>query len=138
MTMHLLQGVTTTRTSSRKIKITKADQARYEEECRLRNKRLRRQGRHDECMALGEYIDYVYGRIKKTPREFKPLNWSPQVRETRHIPSLESTHKGACPAPERKEYTGTLIKGIATMHKSNAVPVINEEQAKDISRMRRG
>jgi len=31
MTMHLLQGVTTTRTSSRKIKITKADQARYEE-----------------------------------------------------------------------------------------------------------
>ena len=26
------------------------------------------------------------------------------------------------------KYTGTLVKGIATMHKSNAVPVINEEQ----------
>jgi hypothetical protein len=42
---------------------------------------------------------------------------------------------------ERKEslkYTGTLVKGIATMHKSNAVPVIDEEQMKDISRMRRG
>ena len=36
------------------------------------------------------------------------------------------------------KYTGTLIKGIATMHKSNAVPVIDEEQMKDISRMRRG
>lgn len=35
-------------------------------------------------------------------------------------------------------YTGTLIKGIATMHKSNAVPIINEEQAVEISKMRRG
>ena len=39
---------------------------------------------------------------------------------------------------ESVKYTGTLIKGIATMHKSNAVPVIDEEQMKDISRMRRG
>jgi hypothetical protein len=35
-------------------------------------------------------------------------------------------------------YTGTLIKGIATMHKSNAVPILNEEQAIEISKMRRG
>jgi hypothetical protein len=39
---------------------------------------------------------------------------------------------------ESMKYTGTLVKGIATMHKSNAVPVIDEEQMKDISRMRRG
>ena len=39
---------------------------------------------------------------------------------------------------ESIKYTGTLVKGIATMHKSNAVPVIDEEQMKDISRMRRG
>jgi hypothetical protein len=32
-------------------------------------------------------------------------------------------------------YTGTLVTGIATMHKSNAVPVINQEQAEEISRM---
>jgi hypothetical protein len=38
---------------------------------------------------------------------------------------------------ESLKYTGTLIKGIATMHKSNAVPVINDEEAKDISKMRR-
>ena len=36
------------------------------------------------------------------------------------------------------KYTGTLIKGIATMHKSNAVPIIDQEQATEISRMRRG
>ena len=39
---------------------------------------------------------------------------------------------------ESLKYTGTLVKGIATMHKSNAVPVIDEEQMKDISQMRRG
>jgi hypothetical protein len=30
-----------------------------------------------------------------------------------------------------------MVKGIATMHKSNAVPVFTDEQAVDISRMRR-
>ena len=34
-------------------------------------------------------------------------------------------------------YTGTKVKGIATMHKSNAVPVFSDEQAVDISKMRR-
>jgi hypothetical protein len=40
----------------------------------------------------------------------------------------------------RKEnvYTGTLIKGIATMHKSNAVPIMNDEQAIEVATMRRG
>jgi len=31
-----------------------------------------------------------------------------------------------------------LIKGIATMHKSNAVPVIDQKQAIEIANMRRG
>jgi hypothetical protein len=34
-------------------------------------------------------------------------------------------------------YTGTKITGIATMHKSNAVPVFSDEEAIDISKMRR-
>jgi len=34
-------------------------------------------------------------------------------------------------------YTGTYITGLATMHKSNMVPVWEEEDAKDIARMRR-
>lgn len=39
---------------------------------------------------------------------------------------------------ESPKYTGTLVKGIATMHKSNAVPIISQEEATDIARMRRG
>jgi len=38
------------------------------------------------------------------------------------------------PAPV---YTGTKIKGIGTMHKSNAVPIFSDEEAQDIARMRR-
>lgn len=36
-----------------------------------------------------------------------------------------------------KVYTGTLVKGIGTMHKSNAVPIISQEEAIDIATMRR-
>ena len=42
-----------------------------------------------------------------------------------------------CEKKERMQYTGTLVKGIATMHKSNAVPVINQQEATDIANMRR-
>lgn len=38
---------------------------------------------------------------------------------------------------ESPKYTGTLVKGISTMHKSNAVPIIDAEQAKEHSKMRR-
>ena len=56
--------------------------------------------------------------------------------EQPRIPSLNSTGGNATVAPP-KVYTGTMVKGIATMHKSNAVPVFSDEQAVDISRMRR-
>ena len=54
------------------------------------------------------------------------------------IPSLNGgTDMSPATKKESPKYTGTLIKGIATMHKSNAVPIINEEQAVEISKMRR-
>lgn len=36
-----------------------------------------------------------------------------------------------------KVYTGTAMLGIGTLHKGNAVPVFSEQEAIDISRMRR-
>ena len=53
------------------------------------------------------------------------------------IPSLNSAG-GNATVPAPKVYTGTMVKGIATMHKSNAVPVIDQKQAEEIARMRRG
>jgi hypothetical protein len=55
---------------------------------------------------------------------------------TAHIKSLNSGLGSATLAPP-KVYTGTMVKGIATMHKSNAVPIFSNEEAVDIAKMRR-
>jgi len=54
---------------------------------------------------------------------------------TAHIPSRDTGGNATLKAPN--VYTGTKVKGIATMHKSNAVPVFSDEEAVDISKMRR-
>lgn len=59
------------------------------------------------------------------------------IRETPYYPSLNSGHHD-CSKKESPVYTGTKVKGIGTMHKSNAVPIFSDEQAVEISRMRRG
>ena len=78
---------------------------------------------------------------KKRKRAMKaePLNYKltiPAGRDTKHIPSRDTGGNATLAAP--KVYTGTKVKGIATMHKSNAVPVFSDEEAVEISRMRRG
>lgn len=68
------------------------------------------------------------------------LSYSLKIPEgrntTAHIKSL-CTGGGTATLAAPKVYTGTKVKGIATMHKSNAVPVFSDEEAIDISRMRR-
>lgn len=71
----------------------------------------------------------------------KDTSWSyslsvPADRSTRNIPS-RNTGDGIAAAPKKKEYSGTLIKGLGQMHKSNAVPILNQEDAIAISSMRR-
>jgi hypothetical protein len=71
----------------------------------------------------------------------EPLTYSlsaPAGRETKRINSLDTGHTGAVRTKDIPKYTGTKIKGIGTMHKSNAVPIFSDEQAVEISRMRRG
>ena len=54
---------------------------------------------------------------------------------TSHLKSVDTGGNALLkPSPV---YTGTKVKGIATMHKSNAVPVFSDEEAQDISKMRR-
>jgi hypothetical protein len=66
-----------------------------------------------------------------------PVVNKPFVRDTGpRIDSLPFTG-GPCLKTPDKVYTGTMIKGIGTMHKSNAVPVFSDEQAQDIAKMRR-
>ena len=67
--------------------------------------------------------------------EYKP----PETyrRTTPHYPSAGLlVGNGTTSRTERKEYTGDLIVGIATMHKSNAVPIMRgTKQAEEISQM---
>ena len=56
---------------------------------------------------------------------------------TKHIPS-RNTGDGIGNTKQIPQYTGTKILGIGTMHKSNSVPIFSDEEAQDISRMRRG
>ena len=55
------------------------------------------------------------------------------------LPRIESRDTGwvACTKGADKIYTGTKVKGIGTMHKSNAVPIFSDDEAVDISKMRR-
>ena len=60
----------------------------------------------------------------------------PAGRETPKIPSLPFT---GMPATKKDpiKYTGTAMKGIGTIHKSNSVPIFSDEEAIAIATMRR-
>lgn len=69
----------------------------------------------------------------------EPLKYTmsaPPGRETKHIPS-KGDLTGVATLPPAKVYTGDKVKGIGTMHKSNAVPIFSDDEAKAISSMRR-
>lgn len=70
----------------------------------------------------------------------EPLSYklsTPPGRSTTHnIPSRDTGGHVATAAPA-KVYTGTKMKGIGTMHKSNSVPIFSDEEAIAIATMRR-
>lgn len=78
------------------------------------------------------------GRAVTAQSPALPRLQPPPGRETPRIPSLNGgvDSTPAVKAPD-KIYTGTAIKGIGTMHKSNAIPIFSDEQAVEISKMRR-
>jgi hypothetical protein len=48
-----------------------------------------------------------------------------------------NTGDGIAAAKEIQQYTGTEMIGIGQLHKSNAIPVFKEQEAKDLASMRR-
>jgi hypothetical protein len=140
MTMSLVGPyLTTTSYKKRKQKQrTKNQQTAFEQQHREYNKSMKRMGCHDQMMTLEEYDLYCRGQYKP---KLKGVYTAPETktyrRETKYYPSF-GDGVGVATKVESQKYTGTLIKGIATMHKSNAVPILNKEQAIEISNMRRG
>jgi len=60
----------------------------------------------------------------------------PPGRETPKYPSL-NTNGGSTAKKQPMLYTGDKMKGIGTLHKSNAVPIFTDEEAIDQANMRR-
>jgi hypothetical protein len=75
-------------------------------------------------------------RSRRTIKAVQSNAPEPYRRETPEYASASDT-TGTAPRVDPMQYTGSLVKGIGTMHKSNAVPIINEQEMKDIARMRR-
>lgn len=148
MTMHLEKGLTMLRTKAKPKAITKKQLSQFKQDLCAYNKELKQQGRHSERMTLEQYIDFIYGRSPKTKSKSARFSTSltadtppPCRRETKHYPSHPFlTKEYSTPKIESKKYSGERkLVGIATMHKSNMVPVFEEDKnyAKDLAHMRR-
>jgi len=144
MSMHLVGPyLTTTNYKKRKVKLTRVKRTELDQRWRERNKFLKSMGLPTETFE--QFMDYVHGkRIKDKRQVVKPLkNTGPTHRETKQFPSLPMSTKdmqNACAKREPKVYSGERqLLGIATMHKSNMVPVFADckETAVEIAQMRR-
>ena len=126
MTMHLLPPMySTTGKKKGRVKFASSEQKKQAEQLAKEWEQLKR----------------TYAPTPKSqPRVMPKRSFSisiPKNRSTDHIPSRSSGIGNAVKA-DIPVYTGTKMLGIGVLHKSNAVPVFSDEEAIDISKMRRG
>lgn len=133
MTMHL-EGPwlsTTGKFKSKRRKFASADAARKSRE--LASEWEQRKQEWDKMAPkFSAGLDVVPAR----PKVSLTPSYPPGREPTRHIPSRD-TGVGVASLPPQKVYTGDKIKGIGTLHKSNAVPIFSDEEAVAIAHMRR-
>lgn len=125
-----------------KPKYTQSNLKRWSQGLVDENRRRRQAG--DHRLSLDEYIDQIHGIVTKPAPKPQPKYTEPQSYNTqrsyelRQYRSLDSYNVGGCERKEPKQYSGERrLLGIATMHKSNMVPVFDAESAKEIAQMRR-
>lgn len=123
--------------------MSKKKHSQLQRDWKSHNKRLKQEHRHNEQFSTFEdYVLYRHGMQTSSPRSFKELktNHYPSARrQTQTIPSItDVSNSNSTFRREPHKYSGTYVKGIATMHKSNLIPITSNEQAVDVSRMRRG
>ena len=78
-------------------------------------------------------------KVKKPlPAKVVQSSIYPPGREPKTVYPSVSTSGGSCTKPVHgKVYTGSAMIGIGTLHKSNAVPIFNVEDALEQAKMRR-
>ena len=136
MTMSLVRGMTTLNTKKRKAtKMTAGRLEKLQKDHREHNKYMKRIHAHSNVMTFDEYVEYVSGNFKaKTTTKSKEWKYELTVRDTKHYPSV-GNGVGVGLVKEPLQYTGERrLVGIATMHKSNMVPVFADDDDKDGSK----
>ena len=127
MSMHLVGPYMTT-TSYKKRKAKKKTQKQIEAEAK-HEKWLRKMNAHPEQIA----------RNKEKNVNVSILSKPDYSSDRPTIPTSDVIPGGSTAQKERQVYSGERrLLGIATMHKSNMVPVFDSKDAKDIAKMRRG
>ena len=103
-------------------------------------KKAQRQAEHQQ-LKLQKEREKLYGSARTTQRKKKEFQEyvPPKAyhRETTKHPSLMTSSSNTCTLRAKMQYTGDYMVGIATMHKSNLVPVTRGVDPKDYATMRR-
>tara|TARA_Y100001958_G_C21191059_1_gene519202 strand:+ start:1027 stop:1386 length:360 start_codon:yes stop_codon:yes gene_type:complete len=118
MTMHLVRGMSSLNTKKRKTKKQPGWQ--------------KAQAEHDAWLrSMGVHPDQLKNKEKHSGYSI------PNYTESR--PSLPTSDRicGSTAKKSQVKYSGDYIVGIATMHKSNLVPVGRGDKPEDYSKMRR-
>jgi hypothetical protein len=119
MTMHLVRGMSSLNTKKRKQKKAPGWQKAKDEHDAF----LKKMGVHPT-------------QLKKSKKPASILKRKDEPKQ--NLPELSNTVGGLAPKKEQQHYTGTYITGIATMHKSNMIPISSKKDAIEVARMRRG
>jgi len=134
MTMHL-EGpwlTTTGKIKSKRRKFASADAAR-----KARELAEQWEQKQQEWAKLAPRFSTSKTMTTKPATKLSP-KYPPGREPQQHIPSLNGgVDSGPALRAPDKVYTGTKIKGIGTMHKSNAVPIFSDDDAVAIAQMRR-
>ena len=105
--------------------ISRRKKLQREEKLRAESLELKRAKKFATKVSKQEFKEYVPSRsYVRVPETIK--SYSGFTNETRSTAQRE-----------RKEYTGEYITGLATMHKSNIVPVGKGDDPKNYATMRR-
>jgi len=104
-----------------------------------RSKQRKPNAKQRELAAEWQEIVNKYKPVKALVKVEKSniLNPKSYVRETPKIPSLKTFGDNCTKPIHGKVYTGNKMIGIGTLHKSNAVPIFSDDDAKDQALMRR-
>lgn len=121
-------------------KFSKQELDKLRSEHKKYNKEMRQLHCHFMQKSFDEYVAYRFGKpLPKKSKDVSPVQDPIYKKKEQHVPSMNSLGKmhSVTKVKQTNKYTGELITGIGVMHKSNLVPVINNDMAKDLATMRR-